>query len=44
MTRGNKHAFLGMNISIMEDKKVEIEMKYYLLESIESFGENIDEK
>ena len=38
VTRGNKHAFLGMNINIIEDKNVEIDMKEKLLEEIEAFG------
>ena len=44
MTRRNNHTFWGMNINIMEDKKFEIEMKDKILEAIEAFGENIDEK
>ena len=27
VTRGKKHTFLGMNINITEDKKVDIDMK-----------------
>ena len=44
VNRGKKHTFLGMNINIMEYKKVEIEMKEKLLEEMEAFGENIDKK
>ena len=44
VTRGKNHTFLGMNISITEDKNVEIEMKEKFLEAIEEFGENIGEK
>ena len=44
VTRGKKHTFLGMNINITEEKKVEIEMKEQLLESIDSFGEEIGER
>ena len=44
ITRVKKHAFWGMNLNITEYKKIEIEMKYQLLEEIETFGENIDEK
>ena len=44
MTRRNNHTFWGMNINIMEDKKFEIEMKDKILEAIEAFGENIDER
>ena len=44
VTIGNQHTSLGMNINTTEDKKVEIEMKYKLLETIEESRENIDEK
>ena len=44
VTRGKKHIFLGVNINITEDKKVEIEMKEKLLKAIEALKENIDEK
>ena len=33
-----------MNINITEYKKVEIDMKQKMLESIETFGENIEER
>ena len=39
ITRGNIHTFLGMNIQITEDKKIEIEMEDQLMEAIEIFGE-----
>ena len=42
VTRRNKHTFLGMNVNIMEDQKVELEMKDQFLEAIKAFGENID--
>ena len=35
---------MGININITEDQNVEIDIKYQLLESIEAFEENIDEK
>ena len=44
MTRANNHTFLGMNINITEDQKVEIYIKEKLFGAIDSFGENIDEK
>ena len=44
VTRGKKHKFLDMNKNITEDKKIQIDMKEQLLEAIEVFGENIDEK
>ena len=44
VTRGKKHTLLGININITEDKMVKIEIKEHLLEAIEAFGENIDEK
>ena len=39
ITREKKHTFLGMNIQITEDKKIEIEMEDQLIEAIELFGE-----
>ena len=44
MNRRKKHTCWYMNINTTEEKKVEIEMKKPLLESIEIFGENIGEK
>ena len=38
VTRRKKNIFLGMNINITEDKKVEIYTKEQLLEAIEAFG------
>ena len=35
---------MGININITENKKVEIEMKDQFSESMEEFGENVDEK
>ena len=37
VNRGNNHTFLGMSINVREDKKVEIEMKDQLLETINMF-------
>ena len=42
MTRGKRHKFLGLNLHITDDKKVEIDMKEQLMEAIEAFGEKID--
>ena len=44
VTIGNNHTFLGMNVNITEEKKVDMEMKEKLSEAIEAFGENIYEK
>ena len=40
--RGKKHTFLGMNLRITEDKKIEIEMEDQLMEAIELFGEELE--
>ena len=37
VTRGKKHRFLGMNITINEDKNIEIEMKDQLQEAVDQF-------
>ena len=37
ITRGNKHRFLGMNITINKGKSIEIEMKDQLQETIDMF-------
>ena len=45
--RGNKHTFVGMDFEFKESGKVEISMKDYLTECIETFeeaGENLGEK
>ena len=34
---GKTFNYLGMNIKMREDKKIEIEMKYQLLETISMF-------
>ena len=41
VTRGKKHTYVGMNITLTEDRNVEIEMKDYLKEAIEAYGEMI---
>ena len=37
--RGKDHVFIGMNFSITDQNKIEIQMKEYIKESIESFEE-----
>ena len=48
VTRGNKHRFLGMNITINQKDSIEIEMKDQLQEAIDMFvlseGEKISEE
>ena len=39
ITRGKKHTFLGMNLRITEDKKIEIDMEDQLMDAIDVFGE-----
>jgi len=41
---GNAFNFLGMNIKIRNDKKIEIKMKNQIEEALDWFGENINEK
>ena len=38
-TRGKKHTFVGMDIEFKEDGKVELSMREYLQECINTFGE-----
>ena len=38
ITRGKTHRFLGMNITITEDKKLQIEMKEHLQEAIDMYS------
>ena len=38
---GRKLSYLGMNIYIREDRKIEIEMNKHILEALEWFGEII---
>ena len=40
VVRGNKHTFLGMNIEILGDKKIQIDMREQLQEAIDMFPEN----
>ena len=40
VTRGNKHRFLGMNITIHPQQKIEIEMKDQLQEVIDMFEQH----
>ena len=44
VTRGKNHTLWGMNIYITKDKKVDIDRKDKLLEVIEAYIENLDEK
>ena len=44
VTCGRTHPYLGMNITFTEDKKVVIEMKDYIKESIQEFPEDITGK
>ena len=44
VTRGNKHRFLGMNITLHPKQKIEIEMKDQLQEAIDIFGQNEGDK
>ena len=42
--KGNRFSFLGMNIHVRKDKKIEIEMEKHIEEALDWFGENITEK
>ena len=44
VVRGTKHTFLGMNIGILNDKKIQIDMREQLQEAIDMFPENIPMK
>ena len=44
MTRGNKHCFLGMNISINERMSIVIDMKEQLVSVINLFNKVEEEK
>ena len=39
--RGREHVFVGMNISFIGDNKVNLLMKNYLEEAIQTFGEDV---
>jgi hypothetical protein len=41
ISRGKEHKFLGMNITFNDNGSLEIEMKKYIEEAIESFGEDV---
>jgi hypothetical protein len=41
ITRGKKHSFLGMDIDILEDKKLKILMKAHIEEAINNLNEEI---
>jgi hypothetical protein len=41
VSRGKEHTFLGMNITFRDDGSLQIEMKKYIEEAIESFGEDV---
>ena len=40
--RGDKHTFLGMNMTFTKDKKIHIKMKEHLQEAIDAFPEDIN--
>ena len=44
VVRGTKHTFLGMNIEILKDKKVQIDMREQLQEVIDMFPEDTSMK
>ena len=39
ITRGNSHDFIGMDLKIMKETRVEIYMRKQIKEKIEMFGE-----
>ena len=41
ITRGKKHSFIGMDIDILENKKLKILMKGHIEEAINNFNEEI---
>ena len=41
ISRGKEHTFLGMNIKFNDNGSLQIEMKKYIEEAIESFGEDV---
>jgi hypothetical protein len=41
VSRGKEHDFLGMKISLREDRTVSIDMKSYIKEAIADFKEDI---
>ena len=42
VTRGNKHMFLGMNITMRDDNKIDIDMAGQLQKRIDVFGEKFE--
>ena len=38
--KGNGHTFLGMKIRYLNNKRVEINMKEYISEAVQKFGED----
>jgi hypothetical protein len=44
VTRGKVHTFLGMKITLQKDGTVKIEMKEYVKEAIEQFGEDVSSR
>ena len=41
VTWGKIHKFLGININIRDDKKIELDMVDHLVDAIKKFGESI---
>ena len=41
VTRGKSHTFLGMKLTLQDDGTVQIDMKEYVKEAIEEFGEDV---
>ena len=39
--KGDTHKFLGIKVRYMKDQTVAINMREYILESIEEFGEDV---
>ena len=39
--RGSSHTYLGMNIKILDDKRVMVDMRYQIRETILAFGEDV---
>ena len=42
-SKGRKHSFLGMNITIKDESRVEMDMKDQLEESFQIYGEELSE-
>ena len=41
VTQGNVHAFLGMKIRYLKNRRTEINMKEYITESVKWFGKDV---